>query len=382
MHVKRFALGLTALVLASFGYVAQPHAAVSFNVGVCDPKTSANCIKPNSDGSINIVGSISASSPFKVLGNATISMSNVSARVALPTADTTVFIYNGSTTSNAFVKFGNGSVTAAATDQVIAPGSFIALSNAASNADIAGILASGTGTLYISTGTGSPFAAGGGGGGSGGGAITAAASSFATGFSSDVGTLATSAVCSTDTGACDLLGLVKRTNARITSLIGVQGTGSYYDPPTGGSALLGYMSGLYGIANDPTLISLVTPKAATTMGATPVAITSAASTNATNVKASAGALLGGQVINTTTTGYCIRFYNLSSAPTASSSTGYVFSIPIPPGAASGQYGGTLITPGTFGADFTTGLGYVITGGCTSTDNTNAAVGIYGFLTYK
>ncbi len=106
-----------------------------------------------------------------------------------------------------------------------------------------------------------------------------------------------------------------------------------------------------------------------------------ASTNCTNVKNAAGTVYHVSVSNTTTTVYYLRWYNLSSTPTASSATGYVSSLPIPPAAASGQVGGRE-TPYNIGKAFTTGVGFCITGGASSTDNTNAATGVFVEILYK
>ena len=106
-----------------------------------------------------------------------------------------------------------------------------------------------------------------------------------------------------------------------------------------------------------------------------------ASTNATNVKNAAGTLYGLSLSNTTTMVYYLRLYNLASDPTCSSATGYVESIPIPPAAASGQVGGREMSF-NIGKAFTTGIGWCITGGPSSTDNTNAAVGVFVSGLYK
>lgn len=119
--------------------------------------------------------------------------------------------------------------------------------------------------------------------------------------------------------------------------------------------------------------------AATTGGCTPSGLTTAASTNATSVKASAGTFCGGIAINTTATVYYLRLYNLAAAPTCSSATGFVTTIPIP---ASATGAGTLLSFGTYGAAFTTGIAYCVTGGGSSTDNTNAATGVYLSYAYK
>lgn len=114
-------------------------------------------------------------------------------------------------------------------------------------------------------------------------------------------------------------------------------------------------------------------------GSTPAPVVSAATTNATSVKANAGRLLGIHVLNTTATLQYIRFYDLAAAPTCSSATGHAFSMPIP---ASTSGAGIDMNFGPSGIAFTTGIAYCITGGPTSTDNTAAIVGSYGVLTYK
>jgi hypothetical protein len=126
---------------------------------------------------------------------------------------------------------------------------------------------------------------------------------------------------------------------------------------------------------------LTSPIPATSGGTSVCYITSAASTNATNCKASAGQLYGYDLVNTTTTIYYLRIYNLSSAPTCSSATGFVRTIPVPPAGAAGQAGG-IARSLPVGEAYGTGLGFCLTGGGSSTDNTNAATGVYVSLNYK
>lgn len=121
-----------------------------------------------------------------------------------------------------------------------------------------------------------------------------------------------------------------------------------------------------------------TPWLVTTNGLSLSATQSAASTNATNVKSSAGVLYDIVVINTTATLYYLRLYNLSSAPTCSSATGFVATYPIPASAT----GAGVSYSSTHGITFGTGIGFCITGGPTSTDNTNAATGVFVNLGYK
>jgi hypothetical protein len=131
-------------------------------------------------------------------------------------------------------------------------------------------------------------------------------------------------------------------------------------------------------AAEDTSAASVNLSAPTSGGCTIGATQSAASTNATSVKGSAGLLCGGTVINTTATLYYLRLYNLASAPTCSSATGFVATIPVP---ASTSGAGTVINLGTYGATFATGIGFCLTGGGSSTDNTSAATGVYVTLAY-
>jgi hypothetical protein len=102
---------------------------------------------------------------------------------------------------------------------------------------------------------------------------------------------------------------------------------------------------------------------------TPYYLTSAASTNSSLVKNAPGSLYYIHVTNTTSTTYYLRLYNLASAPTCSSATGFIESIPVFGTSVNGR---TLKLGVTFG----TGIGFCLTGGGSSTDNTNAAVGVY------
>lgn len=108
-------------------------------------------------------------------------------------------------------------------------------------------------------------------------------------------------------------------------------------------------------------------------------LTSAASTNSTSVKGSAGNVYGISLINTTTTNYFLRMYNSSSAPTCSSATGFIETIPALGAAANG---GGISRPWTVAQGYTTGIGFCLTGGGSSTDNTNAATGVYVTILYK
>jgi hypothetical protein len=107
-------------------------------------------------------------------------------------------------------------------------------------------------------------------------------------------------------------------------------------------------------------------------------VAATASTNAANVKASAGTVYHIAASNLTSTVYYLRMYNLATSPTCSSSTGFIETIPIPASTAvGGRERETVI-----GQAFTTGVAYCITGGPNNNDNTNAAVGVYVTIIYK
>lgn len=163
-------------------------------------------------------------------------------------------------------------------------------------------------------------------------------------------TLSTVTICSKDTGGgvmASCAALVDAAGAKISPM-----------PKTGG---------LVGVLPD------------VTGGCTPHGLSTAASTNATSVKSSAGLLCGGRVLNTTYTTYCLRLYNLASPPTPSSASGWLLSVAIAPSLGGA---GTPVDFGPFGASFSTGIAYVVTGGCTSTDATSAAAGLYVTLGFK
>lgn len=121
------------------------------------------------------------------------------------------------------------------------------------------------------------------------------------------------------------------------------------------------------------------PVPGTANGASTCVVQSAASTNATNCKNAAGLLYGVEVVNTTSTLYYLRLYNLSTSPTCSSATGFIRTVPIPH--ASGA-GAGIANFYTVGETYGTGIGFCLTGGGSSTDNTNAATGVYVTLHYK
>jgi hypothetical protein len=133
------------------------------------------------------------------------------------------------------------------------------------------------------------------------------------------------------------------------------------------------------VASDNTAFETIPVTTATTTDtASRCTLISAASTNSTSCKGSAGNVYGYRFVNTTATLYYLRMYNSSSAPTCSSATGFIETIPIPASAT----GAGIVSMEPFGEGYSTGIGFCFTGGSSSTDNTNAATGVFGTILYK
>jgi len=94
---------------------------------------------------------------------------------------------------------------------------------------------------------------------------------------------------------------------------------------------------------------------------------SAASTNATSVKASAGVLYGLIAFNLNAAVRYLKLYNKASAPTVGTDTP-VMTVPVPASAT----GAGFVLPIPPGVDFTTGIAFALTTG--SADADTAAVG--------
>lgn len=116
------------------------------------------------------------------------------------------------------------------------------------------------------------------------------------------------------------------------------------------------------LACDPTGSLSVTTGAGT--AATPHKKVSAASTNATSLKASAGTLYGVQGFNTNASPRYLKFYNKASAPTVGTDT--PVKVIMLPGNTSGS-GAVVDFP--VGVAFSTGIAYAITGGIADSDAT-------------
>ena len=121
-----------------------------------------------------------------------------------------------------------------------------------------------------------------------------------------------------------------------------------------------------------------TAAAAPDGAATTCYLASLATTNSTICKASAGVIYDMSVVNTTANVVFLRLYNLSSAPTCSSATGFIESVAVP----ASTSGAGIVRTFSVGRAYPTGIGFCLTSGAGSTDTTPAAVGTYISLGYK
>lgn len=110
----------------------------------------------------------------------------------------------------------------------------------------------------------------------------------------------------------------------------------------------------------------VKQQAQTAGGATPYELISAATTNATSVKASAGTVYGIQAYNNGASAAYLKLYNKASAPTVGTDTP-VKTIMLPAG------GGSNIPIPSVGTNFGTGIAFAITGGMANSDTTAVAL---------
>jgi len=120
------------------------------------------------------------------------------------------------------------------------------------------------------------------------------------------------------------------------------------------------------IAAGTNLIGKVNVSAQTTGGATSFTLISAATTNATVVKASAGVLYMLTATNNAATIAFLKLYNKATAPTVGTDTPVMtFMLP--------ANGGIAVPLPASGVTFATGIGYAITGLATTADTTAVAL---------
>lgn len=111
----------------------------------------------------------------------------------------------------------------------------------------------------------------------------------------------------------------------------------------------------------------VVPTKATTGGLSRLKVISAATTNATVVKSTAGQLYSIHLFNTGVTARYVKFYQKATAPTVGTDTP-VLTYVVPAGTA------LRVSLDSLGDAFTSGIGMAITGGYADTDTTAVAAG--------
>jgi len=101
-------------------------------------------------------------------------------------------------------------------------------------------------------------------------------------------------------------------------------------------------------------------------GATPYKLISAASTNATSLKGSAGTIFGIQVYNSNASARFLKIYNKATAPTVGTDVP-IKVIPIPGNSTANQWAGTNIPISFQGLAFGTGIAFALTTGVADAD---------------
>jgi hypothetical protein len=315
-----------------------------------DPTNVNRNMAVNSDGSINVNATVAVSG-FTPNGNvASLAVSNASANVALP-AGTVVAVANTGAT-DASIKLSVGAGTAATTDFILKAGATVGLT-VGSNTFINAITAASTTTLSLAGGTG--LVSGYGGGGSGGGAVTVASGAdVVEGASND------SAGCASGS-AKTIAGCMAQIHADAIA------------STPAGSAIIGKV----GVdQTTPGTTNAVQAIAGTTGGVTPFTLTAANSTNATNIKASAGTLYHVGVYNNSATLAWVSFYNTAGTPSCGTSIVYQTMIP-----ANSTSGAGAVEDFATGMAFGTGIGICITTGIAGTGSVAASAYVVG-LGYK
>lgn len=121
----------------------------------------------------------------------------------------------------------------------------------------------------------------------------------------------------------------------------------------------------------------VYPTPRTTAGLSIGKLISAASTNATSLKASAGMVYSVYAFNANANTRYLKVYNKASAPTVGSDVP-AMTLPIP-----GNFSGFMLTPGGHGIEFTTGIAYATTQNPADADATAVAANeIIATILYK
>jgi hypothetical protein len=133
------------------------------------------------------------------------------------------------------------------------------------------------------------------------------------------------------------------------------------------------------VSENPSVVFSNTTLAVTgstaSLGTILVCVKSAASTNATLEKSTAGNLYHAQPFNNTAAAKYVTSYNLTTTPTVGTSTP-AFTIIVPAN-------GTVVVDQTIPIGFATGISYCITGAVTDADTTAVAVDdVHGLIVYS
>lgn len=187
-----------------------------------------------------------------------------------------------------------------------------------------------------------------------------ASGAFASGSMVDLGSQA-DAVCGTPTGTCSLIALAKYNNS-VSPVLGA------------GSALIGDVN----LRQGGTALSITNPiftnnVATATGGASTTGNIAANNTTAVVVKASAGKLMGAQLATIGAVPLYLKIYNAASATCGSGTPAKRLIIPKAGTAADG--GGSNVSFGDTGVDFSTGITYCVTGGIADSDTTAPAASV-------
>ncbi len=369
---------LLALFCAALLAFSTP--ASSSSVDVWDPVTqtfkTASTAYP-----LPVTGTFSLGAFVPSGGAVSLSASTTSTAVALGATASTVAVANTGA-NTVYVLFGTTSGTTATTSNgfPVLAGQTVFLGNGA-NTYIAGITASSTSTLLVTPGSGLPAITGG--GASSGGSVTIASGGVASGAYA-AGSIASGAVVSggiADLGPYTTANTVAYFLSQIAAGTAASSTLPIYGAVT--TAVPSYTTA----TNQPVSLDTTGALRSTTIGsatggATPYHLAggTAASNNSTLVSTGAHTVYSIMAVNTTSTIYYLRIYDSAAAPTCSSATGAILTIPIPNAAAAGA--GVAMPFGATGLLVANGFGFCVTGGGGDTDNTNAATGVYINGTYK
>ena len=163
-------------------------------------------------------------------------------------------------------------------------------------------------------------------------------------------------------------------SVRVIALAAVTGTANIVLAAGMGSGIVGIDTPVTLAAGTATIGTLSTP-----LG-TGISVISAATTNASVQKASAGNLFEITVSNPTATPVYVKLYNKASAPTVGTDVPVV-TITAPAASATNKPTDGVLTFAQIGKRFSTGIAMAITGGPLATDTTAAVAGVQVHGTY-